>query len=315
LAGCSQDASGGNTDGGGKPSRGVPTPVDPNKNYATSAQVIDAVKAAQGITALPDSLAASLTKEDQAGAQGFFDCRAVDNPSNAALFGDCAYGDQNGEKLMVIVGDSRSSMWATALEGVAAKNGWQLRVFMLRGCAVPDLQIIDTKTGSPYQDCDTFHTAAPKAINELHPDLVLATSGAGNAELVNGGHPSAEQWQSAWVASMNKYGQSGAKLAVIGSIPTWAGNYSRCLAAHLNDVQKCSVPVAEALPPNLDAERAAAGQVGAVYVDTTPWVCAERCEPVIADMRVFNDQYHFTRTYVSHLTGALNEALQPALAR
>jgi hypothetical protein len=44
-----------------------------------------------------------------------------------------------------------------------------------------------------------------------------------------------------------------------------------------------------------------------------PWVGAERCEPVIADIRVYRERYHFSRTYAMYLTGALSAALQPAM--
>jgi len=43
-------------------------------------------------------------------------------------------------------------------------------------------------------------------------------------------------------------------------------------------------------------------------------VCADRCEPVVADIRVYSGPYHFSLTYSIYLTGALSEALQPAMA-
>jgi hypothetical protein len=79
-------------------------------------------------------------------------------------------------------------------------------------------------------------------------------------------------------------------------------------------VQKCSVPISEGMPSgNLYAERLAASTAGALYIPTTPWVCEDRCEPVIADIRVYQDRFHFTNSYTVYLTGAVADALKPAL--
>jgi hypothetical protein len=62
------------------------------------------------------------------------------------------------------------------------------------------------------------------------------------------------------------------------------------------------------------SEKAAAATAGAPYVDTVPWACADTCQPVVADTRVFGEGYNFTESYVVYLTGALEEAIKPALA-
>ena len=67
-----------------------------------------------------------------ADARNGFNCRPKPQSPPSTRFGACAYGDQSpNAKLMVIFGDSHATMWAAALEGVAAKNGYRLRVFSL----------------------------------------------------------------------------------------------------------------------------------------------------------------------------------------
>jgi hypothetical protein len=101
---------------------------------------------------------------------------------------------------------------------------------------------------------------------------------------------------------------------MLGDIPTWEKDDARCLAAHAHAVQECSVPIAEATSENLDAEQAAASAAGALYIPTLPWVCTDRCEPVIADMRVYSNRFHFSKAYAVYLTRVVGNALQPALA-
>jgi hypothetical protein len=101
---------------------------------------------------------------------------------------------------------------------------------------------------------------------------------------------------------------------MFGDIPDWDKDGSDCLAGHPFAVQKCSVPKSQGLPSgNLDAEQAAASDTGALYIPTMPWVCADRCESVIAHIRVYQDRFHFTNSYTRYLTGAVDEALRSAL--
>lgn len=280
------------------------------RTYATTAQVLDSVKAARDIQTLPASAAAALTKKDSADAQLSFDCHTEKPPVPSTSFGQCAYGDPHGTKLMVMYGDSHADMWAATLEGVAAKRGWQLRVFSLGGCPAPDLQFAHYDTRAPNEDCDKFHEGATKAIHDLHPDLVIVTSIGGL--LRDGSWPSGPQWRDAWISMFHKLAQPGTRMAMLADIPSWKNNDARCLAAHVNDVQKCSAAVADATNP-ITNEESAASAVGALHVLPQPWICSDQCEPVIADKVVYEDNDHLTQTYAVYLTGALEEALQPVL--
>ncbi len=284
------------------------------ERYATTSEVLAAVAAAQQLQVLPEGAAqhlAAITNE-AGGPEQCFDKRAADVAIHNALFGECTYGSRNGTKTMVLFGDSRAPMWAATLERVAAVTGWQLRVFAKGGCPAAELQYQNNETKAHDTDCDTFHSIAVDKINELHPQLVITTSQVGH-KLANGELPTTSQWQDAWVSTFQKLTQPGTRVAILGAIPTWDNNDARCLAAHPGDVQACSTETANALSPFFDAERAAASAAGALYVDTVPWVCAEKCEPVISDIVAYYDPYHFTRQYAVYLSGAMVDALKPAM--
>ena len=293
-----------------------------DESYATNAQVLDAVKAAQQAQTVSGTVAASLQQPDGGGASDCFDRLdthkppelQAHQPASDIEFGECAYGAQDGTKLMVMYGDSRAEMWSAPLEIIAEKAGWKLRVFGFGGCEVEDLEILSNQTNAPYKDCDVFRSSAIAEIKALHPNLVIATS-AGDKRLLDGNAPTPAQLQGGWASTFQKLAQPGTRLAIIGPIPSWANDDARCLAAHMKDVQMCSIAAAELSQNKQEApQAAAAAAAGAVFVGPKPWVCADRCEPVIADIRVFRETYHFSRTYAVYLTGALTEALQPAMA-
>ena len=103
-------------------------------------------------------------------------------------------------------------------------------------------------------------------------------------------------------------------MAMIGPIPYWPNSDARCLAAHIRKVQACSIATADLVTNKHEApQAAAAAAAGVLFISPKPWVCADRCEPVIADLRVYDEAFHFSRTYAVYLTGALSEALQPAM--
>jgi SGNH domain (fused to AT3 domains) len=295
--------------------RGAATSYE--RTFATTAQVLEAVKAAESIDALPNSVG-FLTNSDQAKATGRFDCHQVNVPANIvdprkSEFGQCAAGAEQGTKLMVIYGDSRAAMWGAALEGVAAKNGYKLRTFYMNSCPALDLRVWSYETRAPNEDCYQFHEHAVTEIRNLHPNLVVTTS-FGTQLLADGTQPTSAQWQEGWTSTFRELAQLGTRLAMLGDIPVWEKDDARCLAGHVLAVQECSVPKANAMPQNLAAERAAASAAGALYISTMAWVCADRCEPVIADKRVYDTRFNFTKSYAVYLTGAVGDALQPALA-
>jgi hypothetical protein len=297
--------------------------TDPGRTVATTAQVLEAVKTAQSINDLPDSVGVFLTKADWPMATGRFDCHQVDPhevdlPANildpsVSEFGQCAAGAEHGTKLMVTFGDSRAGMWGAALEDIAAKNGYKLLTFHMANCPPLDLHFFSYEKHVPANDCYQFRQSAIAAIRNLHPDLVIVT-GFSTHMLASGSYPTAAQWQKGLESTFRELAQPGTRLVMFGDIPDWEKDDAHCLAGHPLAVQQCSVPNSEGLPSgNLDAERAAASAAGALYISTLRWVCADRCEPVIADIRVYQDRWHFTNSYTKYLTGAVDQALRPAL--
>ncbi len=287
------------------------------QTYATTAEVLAAVAAAQHIQELPRKalyqLKALAREHGPDGPENCFDKRRVTAPVSNAQFGECAYGDPNGTTQVVLYGDSRAAMWAATLERVAAISGWQVRVFAKNGCPVADLQFLDNERRTPDVDCDTFHRTAVEEIRKMHPQLVVTASNAGH-RLADGEMPTPEQWQDGWSSAYRKLSELGTKLATLGAIPTWADNDAQCVAAHIDDVQACSTERQNAVTPYFDAEKAAATAAGAAYLDTVPWVCAEKCQPVIADIVVYYNPFNFTTQYAEYLSGAVAEALRPAMA-
>ena len=132
--------------------------------------------------------------------------------------------------------------------------------------------------------------------------------------LVDLSQPTADQWQKGWESTLRELTQPGTRLAMFGDIADWDKDGSGCLRGP----PLCSPEMQCAEIRGLavrKSRRRASRRVGDVllYIPTMPWVCADRCESVIADIRVYQDRFHFTNSYTRYLTGAVDEALRSAL--
>ncbi len=322
LTACSGRGSDPNIDLSELQSDGTGSTPLTNQTYATTDQVLAAVAAAQQTQTLPETASEQLaTITQQLNDRNYddhadycFDRRDVSAPVvQFNEFGECAYGAPNGMKHMVLFGDSHAETWSGALERVAAVTGWKLRVFDKPGCPVADLLFRNEEAGSPDADCDTFRAAAIDTIRELRPHLVVTASLAG-APLANGDWPTQAQWQDGWTSTLRKLAQPGTRLAVLGAYPEWENSGARCLAAHTGDIQQCGTDRVDMTGSLFESEKIAAAQSDALHIDTVPWVCAQRCVPVAADIITYNDPYHLSKKYTDYLSGAVMEALKPAMA-
>ena len=282
---------------------------------ATEVELVQAVQAAQTIQSVPANLQPGLTSTNYSSFPGekYGPTQCTGTPMNIpgiekGASGDCIYGDPAAKNLVVVYGDSHAGMWAQAVQVIAKEAGWKMELFALPGCPAPNLSFISYQTHAPNTACDQFHAQAPLAIKALHPAMVVVTSES-NQQVALGVNATPEQWQSGLISTFNSLAQPGTSLVMIGDIPEWTTNTAECLAAHMNNVQACAGTPSKSLSPNLRAEMAASSASSVNYIATESFVCAAMCEPVINNMRVYLNQFHFTSTYTQYVTGALQAQL------
>ena len=85
-----------------------------------------------------------------------------------------------------------------------------------------------------------------------------------------------------------------------------------CLSRNTDNVQSCSSPTLS-FGDLYVAEKMAAAEDGAHYVNVTRWFCANTCPAVIGQYEVYFDQYHITAAYASFLAGVLAKSLPLSL--
>jgi hypothetical protein len=277
-------------------------------------QVREALKAAQTITHVPADLTPKLTNLNDIEVLDNGDCPAHYTAPNVGInalhFGECTYGDPTGARLLDIFGDSHAGMWLTAIRYAAERTGWRVRIFYLPACPAPDLTFYSVDTNSPNYACNKFRTAAIAEIRKTHPAMVVVTS-ATLQHVTRDVLVTPAQWEAGYSKTLSLLKMPGTQLVVMGDIPYLTQDDPVCLAAHESDVQACATPLSVAETGVLtSAENQAATANGAEYINPAPWICSHICEPIVGNIRVYNDQYHLSATYAKSLSGVVQTALK-----
>ena len=188
-------------------------------------------------------------------------------------------------------------MWLTPIRYAAERAGWRVRIFYLPACPAPDLTFYSVATHSPNYACNTFRKAAIAAIRQTHPAMVVVTSST-LQHVTRHRLVTSAQWKAGYSKTLSLLKMSGTRLVVMGDIPYLTQDDPACLAAHRSDVQACATPLSVAETGVLrSAEKQAAKANGAKYINPTPWICSKICEPIVGNIRVYNDQYDLSATY------------------
>jgi parallel beta-helix repeat protein len=273
------------------------------------AQLAAALTAAAAVKQLPANVTPPLTKAaaDFPNTQG---CEAVPTASAPKL--PCnQFGDPNGTKQVVLIGDSHAGMWLSGINSVAVANHWRLTVYTKSDCPVgyyPDL--VNPTLKRVYTECNTWRSTIIARIVAMKPALVIIGSltRAIAAAEPNGLEISIKQIQA-----------SGARVAFIADTPSPAkvGTIADCLAAHVTGIEDCDVPRDEAGldSPGRVAEVQAAQRAGATVIDPAPWFCtATVCPAVIQNVIAYSDGTHISGTYGLLRAPQLGAALTAALS-
>jgi hypothetical protein len=288
-----------------------------------TADVLAAVAAAAATKKLPSDLAPSVKDASKDTGYAFAQAHGC-LPTFATTSVDvskCTYGDPNGTKTMVLVGDSHSSMWLPAFNAIGQRAHWKVINFNKVSCGAASITPYLYQEKRTYTECVAWHEFVTKQINELRPALAVFTSKVDGSELGSGQSKEAPAiWQAGLIKTLDSIVSTGTRKVVLGDIPyVWSGSYGagpNCLATHSGDVTACSSAKNDAAlkKPFRDAEKAAAAATKTPYIDVTPWFCTDKCFSVINKIQVYADFQHITRTYAMYLSGSVQAALEPQLS-
>ena len=236
---------------------------------------------------------------------------------HASLFavtqGPCVFGDRNGKYTVVLLGDSHMQQWQPAFTRAGAYAHWRVVNLTKSGCPPQQLTVFSTQLNRLYTECDTWRALTLRRIAALNPTAVIVT-GSDNYTNVS---PTA--YADATVSTVRTLQQTTtAKIVYLEDTPYPGYNVASCVAAHLDDVKTCNLPMSRAYtyPARHQAINQALQKLGGVtLVDPAGWICADNaCPAVVANLLVFRDTSHLSVEFSEWLTPmitSLLDELQP----
>jgi peptidoglycan/LPS O-acetylase OafA/YrhL len=231
----------------------------------------------------------------------------------------CVFGDPEGSRTVVLLGDSHAAQWLQALDDIGKRAHWKVIMLGKAGCPAATVdfrrayQNLTQRLIGPPPDCIPWLNNAISRINETRPDVVILASCNGCEYMVdaNGDLIARSAWGAGLEETLARITAPNTRKVVLGDTPRLKSSVD-CLALHQDNVQACSRPVGPVTEATYnDIERSVAEAAGAAFIDVTPWFCGAICSPIIGNMVVYTNDYHITATYARHISGELERVLQP----
>jgi len=296
--------------------RGAGT-ADPPPPASSESQVLErvrlAVEAARAGDPIPDATAPSVQGLKQDYSDGG-DCPAFYRSKGSWEL--CARGDTDGDRTIVVIGDSHARQWGSPLDLLAQREGYAAYHLVRLGCPAADVTPWLNKGDGPNVLCDQFHAWTEEQVRALRPDVVvLATSFNPNGYVVDGVQVLDETerlrlLREGMARLVGRLGPHAGRFAVIGDPPAVQLSPARCLVRPRATLQDCAAPGSPLSLAANEAVRGAASDSGATYVSTAQWFCLDDyCPTVLGDLLSYRDQNHVSDTYARYLTEVLGQRL------
>lgn len=228
---------------------------------------------------------------------------------------ECDFGDLNGTRTVVIVGDSKMLQWQPALSSIAKAQDWRLVQFAKSACPFTAAR----RGGADGENCHAWGESVMRKVLAMKPDLVIASHRHSTA-LPPGETKGAPHDRDAMQAGLVDYWSTLTKadIPVVALLdnPSPDKVVYECVAQHSKDLTRCAFDKKKAIGSSgALVQRAAADQVpGVSVVDMADTVCpdADRCAPVIGNVLVYRQGSHLTAAFIDSAQQRLSAQLWKA---
>jgi len=235
---------------------------------------------------------------------------------------DCQKGDPDGEKVMVLIGDSHAAHWLPAFEILARDRGWQLWFWAKSSCAYPGVVQWLESYKREYTECQTWRQNVLARIEALPrvDALVIGRASPYLQQLGNGEggllEPQAAErrWEEGARETFTTLGAKAAEVVVLQDIPYPRQDIPACLSTNGADPEQCAFDVGtrkHADAAMTAAEKAAAVGTRVRFVDTTRVVCPQDpCRMITpSGAIVYRDATHLTLRFAAEAAPRLGKLL------
>ena len=225
----------------------------------------------------------------------------------------CPRGDPDGDRTMIVLGNSHGRMWIPAIDAIGQRAGVRVYYLVLPQC-VPGMTLALPGTGDAWENCLSFNAWAKKQVARLQPDLVLVATAGPPEWAVETGRISERALDQAYADNLRslfaEVTRSTERMVLVRDVPQPGADPVDCLASRRADLGRCAFEPDGRAEQHAEISVRVARQAGADVVDTRSWFCwSGTCPAVIGSTITFRDGNHITTAYAAELAEPLGRAL------
>ncbi|HVW47184.1 MAG TPA: acyltransferase family protein [Solirubrobacterales bacterium] len=219
----------------------------------------------------------------------------------------CLYGDPEGERTLILFGDSHAMQYFPAVEELAELHQWRLIVLTKAECPPEELEVRSMVEDREYSQCDEWRQDAFERIESgdenttviMSGDTEYTPYGPEGEEL--SGDDAAEAMEAAYLRTLNRIQAAGPHTVVIRDNPTSTSDVPSCVSEDIQHLGRCAFPRRREWDREYDV-RAAERSPSTHLVDFIGDICpGEICRAVIGNALTYRDKDHLTATFARTL--------------
>ena len=221
----------------------------------------------------------------------------------------CTFGDPDGDRTAVLVGDSTSMAYVEAISTALGGDGWRVKSYGTFGCSFME-PLIWNEDPEVVDNCTDRKDRAVDAINELKPDLVFITNTYDPRVPV--GEDVAltpDEWKQAMADIVSRFQGSAGKIVFLAPPPNDV-HIGVCYSK-VAKPSDCVSRVTEQWATYSQADAEVAADLGAWYISSVQWFCVDGlCPSFVGGVPVKSDHVHMLPAYAVEIAPIISEELR-----
>ncbi|WP_328530927.1 acyltransferase [Nocardioides sp. NBC_00368] len=229
----------------------------------------------------------------------------------------CVDGDPDGDRTMVVFGNSHALHWVPTLDRIAKQHGFKAYFLVKNRCVSASITTDRGGEKDPYTECDDFNRWAFKQYKRLDPDLtVVSTAPPIQGVYDEGGawvgerHRIDELMHPAYTDFLRRVDRHTRRTVLIRDIQGFDANAGTCLSRPGATLGDCLMNADEDREASIDVQTRAAEEVGVDVVDMSSYFCWDgSCPAVVGDTITHYDGTHMSHQYAPQLVEPLSRRM------
>jgi peptidoglycan/LPS O-acetylase OafA/YrhL len=230
----------------------------------------------------------------------------------------CQVGEDNGDRTLVLIGDSHARAWIPAFDRINEAGNWKAYYLVKPQCTAAHIPIASAQSDDTvFTDCSEFQDWVIEQVEELSPDLVVVASSPPVNGVFDGDKrvTSVEDTipllRAGYDELFRELDAAADEVVLLRDVPKSPQDPATCLTTGEPSLGDCMFEPDERSRILGDVAVESANVSGARVVDPTPWLCYQgECPIVIGGTLSYRDTDHITTEYAANLWATLGRAMR-----